>query len=165
MAIQNMNELFLHMLKDVYYAEKQIVKSLPKMASKVGEAKLKQSMEKHLEESKHHLERLEEVFQLVNQKPSGETCPAIDGIIKEAEEMMGEIKDANTRDAAIIAAAQAVEHYEITRYGTLIAWADELGLSKASTQLKKTLEEEKKTDALLTKLGEDRVNTKAKSKA
>jgi ferritin-like metal-binding protein YciE len=161
MAVENMQDLFVHTLKDIYYAEKQIVKALPKMAKKADSDDLRAAFEAHLEETKLQVTRLEEVFASIDEKPAGEECPAIDGILEEGEELMKEIKDPNTRDTAMIAAAQAVEHYEITRYGTLVAWAKELGLKPAAKLLQDTLKEEKATDTKLSELGEMRVNSLA----
>jgi ferritin-like metal-binding protein YciE len=162
MTIKTMDDLFVHMLKDIYFAENQIVKALPKMARKADAADLKAAFEEHLEETKGHVDRLKAVFKLIKQTPAGEECPAIEGIIKESEELMKEIGDANTLDAALIAAAQAVEHYEITRYGTLVAWAEELGHADASKTLRQTLAEEKAADSKLSTLGKMRINVQAK---
>jgi ferritin-like metal-binding protein YciE len=158
MAIKNMNDLFLHQLKDIYFAENQIVKALPKMSEKASSPELSEAFDSHLAETEEHVARLKRVFQMIGQKPQGEECPAIEGIIKEAEELMGQIDHENTLDAALIAAAQAVEHYEITRYGTLAAWAGELGLDEVSEILMQTLEEEHAADSALTELGEARIN-------
>ena len=158
MNIQNRNDLFLHQLKDIYFAENQILKALPKMAKKANSPDLSEAFEAHLEETKTHVDRLKVIFKIIGEKPQGEECPAIEGIIKEAEELMEEIEHANTMDAALIAAAQAVEHYEITRYGTLIAWAGELGFDDAADLLTETLEEEHAADLKLTDLGESRIN-------
>ena len=159
--IKDLNDLFVHTLKDIYFAEKQILKALPKMVKKADAPELKKALEMHLEETKGQVDRLDKVFKLVQQKASGEKCPAIEGIIEEADELMGEIGDADTRDAAMIAAAQAVEHYEITRYGTLIAWAKQLGRDDAVRLLEAILEQEKKADRLLTEIAETSVNEKA----
>ncbi|MDQ0326560.1 ferritin-like metal-binding protein YciE [Rhodopseudomonas julia] len=161
MAIQNLQELFVHTLKDIYFAEKQILEALPKMADKATNKDLKNLFETHLEETKGHVDRLEAVFGLVGVKPEGETCQAIQGIITEAEELMSEISDGETRDAAMAAAAQAVEHYEIARYGTLESWAHLLGHKEAAKRLGETLEEEKSADAKLSKVGESELNKKA----
>lgn len=158
---KNLKDLFLHTLKDVYYAEKQLHKTLPKLAKKSTDKTLQKGFKEHQKETETHIDRLEEVFALCNIKPSGEKCPAIDGIIKEGEDVMSEIDDAKTRDAAIIAAAQAAEHYEIARYGALIAWADRLGMDEAKNILRDTLAEEKDADAKLTRLAEDSLNQKA----
>lgn len=159
--IKSMDDLFLHGLQDIYYAEKKIEKSLPEMMSKASDPKLRQGLERHLQETNQQVKRLEQVFKMVGASPKSTNCPAIDGIIEEAQEVAGEVADKAVLDAAIIAAGQAVEHYEITRYGTLIAWADELGHTDASELLEQTLEEEKATDAKLTELAESRVNMKA----
>ena len=161
MAISNLKELYVHTLKDIYYAEKQILKALPKMAKKANSDQLRQAFESHQRETEGQVKRLEQVFEMCGEKAKGEKCPAIDGIIGEAEELMGEIKDAETLDAAMLAAAQAVEHYEITRYGTLISWGELLGMRDASRLLEQTLTEEKNTDMKLTKIGESRLNRKA----
>jgi ferritin-like metal-binding protein YciE len=161
MKIENLQDLFVHTLQDIYFAEQTIVKKLPKMAEKAASSELKSGFEKHLAETKEHVKRLEQVFAGLGEKPKAERCPAIEGITEEAEELVKEIKDAETRDAAMLAAAQAVEHYEITRYGTLIAWAEQLGLSEAVPLLGKTLAEEKATDEKLTRLAEKRLNRRA----
>ncbi len=125
--IKTMDDLFTHTLRDIYYAEKQIVKALPDMVEKASDPQLKQGFQTHLRETENHVKRLEQVFTIIGQKAQGVDCPAIDGIIKEAKEVAGEVDKKPVLDAALIAAAQAVEHYEMTRYGTLIAWAKELG--------------------------------------
>ncbi len=159
--IRNMEDLFLHMLRDIYYAEKQIVKSLPDMIEKAKDAKLKQGFQTHLRETENHVKRLEQVFQMMGKKAQGVDCPAIDGIIEEANEVAGEVEQPTVLDAALIAAAQAVEHYEMTRYGTLIAWAKQLGHNQCVSLLEQTLEEEKATDKKLTTMAESQVNRKA----
>jgi ferritin-like metal-binding protein YciE len=158
MSIQNMNDLFLHSLKDIYFAENQILKALPKMSEKATSSDLSDAFDAHLAETEEHVTRLKQVFELIGQEPQGEECPAIEAIMEEAEKLMGEIEQANTLDAALIAAAQTVEHYEITRYGTLAAWAGELGLDEAAEVLNETLEEERAADRKLTDLGESRIN-------
>lgn len=159
--IKNMNDLFVHTLRDIYYAEKQIVKALPEMVEKANDPKLKQGFQTHLRETENHVKRLEQVFQSIGQQASGVDCPAIDGIIEEANDVAGEVEDKRVLDAALIAAAQAVEHYEMTRYGTLIAWANQLGRRDAVTLLQQTLDEEKATDKKLTEMAESQVNRKA----
>ena len=144
--IKTMNDLFLHTLQDIYYAEQQIVKSLPDMVEKASDAQLKQGFQTHLRETQTHVKRLEQVFRKLDVKAKGVDCPAIDGILKEAKEVAGEVDDASVLDAALIAAGQAVEHYEMTRYGTLIAWAKQLGRQDVVTLLQQTLDEEKATD-------------------
>jgi ferritin-like metal-binding protein YciE len=161
--IETMDDLFLHTLQDIYYAENRIVKSLPEMIEVATDAQLKQGLEAHLGETKGHVQRLEQVFQMLGQKPRSVNCPAIDGIIEEAEEVTGEVDDKNVLDAAIIAAGQAVEHYEITRYGSLIAWAKQLGRNDAARVLEQTLAEEKAADKKLTKIAESKVNIRAAS--
>ena len=159
--IKTLDDLFVHTLRDIYYAENQIVKALPKMIDKATNPALKQGFEKHLRETEGHIKRVEKVFELHDIEAKGVDCPAIDRIIEETEEISGEIDDKQVMDAALIAAAQAVEHYEITRYGTLIAWADQLGRSDCATILKQNLAEEKATDKKLTEMAESRVNMQA----
>ena len=159
--LHTLNDLFVHQLKDIYYAENRIIKALPKMAAKASDPKLKQGFEQHLTETKNHVTRLEEVFRLHGVRIEAVTCPAIDGIIQEADEVAGEVADNAALDAALTAAAQAVEHYEIARYGTLVAWAKQLGRNDCAGILQKTLEEEKATDRKLTSLAEAKVNQAA----
>jgi ferritin-like metal-binding protein YciE len=159
--IKNMNDLFLHTLRDIYYAEKQIVKALPEMVDKSNDPQLKQGFQTHLRETENHVKRLEKVFDMIGQKAQGVDCPAIDGIIKEANDVAGEVEKKPVLDAALIAAAQAVEHYEMTRYGTLISWAKQLGRGDCVTLLQQTLDEEKATDKKLTAMAEASVNRKA----
>ena len=161
--IKTMDDLFLHMLQDIYYAENQIVKSLPEMIEKASHAKLVEALRSHLAETKTHVKRVEQAFQMVGKKPQAVDCPAIDGIIEEAEEISGEVSDKRVLDAAIVASAQAVEYYEITRYGTLIAWAQQLGKSDVAALLKQTLREEKTADQKLTSIAEGAVNLRAAS--
>ena len=161
--IKTMEDLFLHTLQDIYYAENKIVKSLPDMIENAQDAQLKQGLEAHLGETKGQVKRLEQVFQMLDQKPKAVTCPAIDGIIKEANEVSGEVDDTDVLDAAIIAAGQAVEHYEITRYGSLIAWAKKLGRADVARLLEQTLTEEKAADKKLTTIAETKVNLRAAS--
>ena len=159
--IHSMDDLFVHTLQDIYYAEKQIEKALPKMIEKAGAGELRSGFQKHLDETHTHVARLEKVFEMHGETPKGVDCPAIDGIIKETDEIAGDIDDQEVLDAALAAAAQAVEHYEITRYGSLIAWARELGRTDCAEVLEQTLAEEKATDAKLTELAEARLNRKA----
>ena len=159
--IHTLNDLFVHQLKDIYYAENRITKTLPTMISKATSPELKKGFEKHLEETKTQVTRLEDVFKMHGVKIEAVTCPAIDGIIKEAEEVAGDIDDKEVLDAALVASAQAVEHYEITKYGTLIAWAKRLGRNDCASVLQKNLDEEKATDEKLTKLAETKVNRAA----
>jgi ferritin-like metal-binding protein YciE len=159
--IQTFDDLFVHTLKDIYYAENQIAKNLPDMISKAADPTLKQGFEAHLKETKEQIRRVEQVFQLLGVETEGVDCPAIDGILKEANDVAGEVADKQVLDAALIAAAQAVEHYEITRYGTLIAWAKQLGLHDCATLLEANLKEEKATDEKLNKLALTNVNRKA----
>jgi ferritin-like metal-binding protein YciE len=156
--IKTLDDLFVHTLQDIYYAEQQIIKALPKMIAKVQDAQLKTALESHLGETKNHVTRLEQVFKQHGENAKAVTCPAIDGIIDEAQAIMGDASDNEVLDAAALAAAQAVEHYEITRYGTLIAWARQLGRSESATILQQTLEEEKAADLKLTGIAESRVN-------
>ena len=159
--IQTFEDLFLHQLQDIYYAENQITKALPKMIDKATSAELKQGFRTHLQETEGQIRRLEQVFGMIGETPKGATCPAIEGIIKEANEVAGDIADKRVLDAALVASAQAVEHYEITRYGTLIAWARELGHDNAIRLFEETLAEEKATDEKLTTLAGSRVNAAA----
>ena len=159
--IKNMQDLFVHTLRDIYYAEKQILNALPEMIGKTTEASLKQAFQSHLGETKNHVSRIEQVFQMLGAEPKGVDCPAIDGIIEEAEDIIGETEDKGVLNAALAAAAQAVEHYEITRYGTLIAWAKQLGRNDCASLLQKTLDEEKAADKKLTEIAEARLNLKA----
>jgi ferritin-like metal-binding protein YciE len=161
--IKTMDDLFLHTLQDIYYAENKIVKSLPEMIENASDPQLKQGLQAHLGETQGHVKRLEQVFQLMGKKPKSVDCPAIDGIIDEAEEVTGEVEDKDVLDAAIIAAGQAVEHYEITRYGSLIAWAKRLGRNDAARLLEQTLNEEKAADRKLTTIAESKVNLRAAS--
>jgi ferritin-like metal-binding protein YciE len=161
--IKTMNDLFVHQLQDIYYAEKQLVKALPKMAEKATDKQLKQGFLTHLDETKTHVQRLEQVFQMHGAEIKAVDCPAIDGIIEEADEVAGEVADKSVLDAALINAAQAAEHYEITRYGSLIAWAKQLGRNDCATVLQKTLDEERATDKKLTTLAESKVNLRAAS--
>jgi ferritin-like metal-binding protein YciE len=161
--IKTMNDLFVHQLQDIYYAEKQLVKALPKMAEKTTDRQLKQGFLSHLEETKTHVQRLEQVFQMHGAEVKAVDCPAIDGIIQEADEVTGEVADKSVLDAALINAGQAAEHYEIARYGSLIAWAKQLGRNDCASVLQKTLDEEKATDRKLTTLAESRINLRAAS--
>jgi ferritin-like metal-binding protein YciE len=156
--IKTLDDLFVHTLQDIYYAEQQIIKALPKMIAKVQDAQLKNALESHLGETKNQVTRLEQVFEMHGESPKAVTCPAIDGIIDEAQAIMSDASDHEVLDAAALAAAQAVEHYEITRYGTLIAWARQLGRSDCASVLQQTLEEEKAADLKLTGIAESRVN-------
>jgi ferritin-like metal-binding protein YciE len=159
--IKTMDDLFLHVMQDVYYAENQIVKSLPDMIEKASDQRLAEGLRSHLGETKTHVKRLEQAFQMLGQEAKGVDCPAIDGIIDEAEDVGGEVADEKVLDAAIIASAQAVEHYEITRYGTLIAWAQQLGRNDVAALFKQTLAEEKAADQKLTTMAEGAVNMRA----
>jgi ferritin-like metal-binding protein YciE len=156
--IKTLDDLFVHTLQDIYYAEQQITKSLPKMISKVSNPELKKGLQDHLQQTKNQVTRAEQVFRMIGQPAKAVTCPAIDGILEEANEILGDAKDAEVLDAAAAAAAQAVEHYEIARYGTLIAWARELGRDDCGSLLEQTLEEEKAADLKLTEVAEARLN-------
>lgn len=158
---KNLNDLFYETLKDIYFAEKQILRALPKMARGANAEPLRQAFEQHRSETEGQIERLEQVFEMIGKAPRGKTCDAIIGIIDEGKEVMEEFADSEALDAGILSSAQAVEHYEISRYGTLIAWAEQLGLTDAVTLLEETLAEEKRTDVLLSKLALSRVNAKA----
>jgi ferritin-like metal-binding protein YciE len=156
--IKTLDDLFVHTLQDVYYAEQKITKALPKMIDKVTEPELRQAFQTHLGETKNQVKRLEQVFQMHGESPKAVTCPAIDGIVEEADEILSDTRDPEVLDAAALAAAQAVEHYEIARYGTLVAWARQLGRNDCASVLQQTLEEEKATDRKLTTIAEARVN-------
>jgi ferritin-like metal-binding protein YciE len=157
-AVKSMNDLFIHTLKDIYYAEKLIYRSLPKMAKQAASADLKQAFEKHREETEGQIERLEQIFELCDVAARGVRCEAMDGIIAEAKDIMEEVEDAEVRDAGMLAAAQTVE---ISRYGTMVAWATQLGMKDAAKLLQQTLDEEKKTDKLLSELAVKSVNQTA----
>ncbi len=161
MAEKTLEDLFLDTVKDIYFAEKQILKALPKMARAATSPQLKAAFTKHREETEIHVERLQKIFELLGKSARGKTCEAILGIIAEAEEITEEFKGTVALDAGLISSAQAVEHYEITRYGTLRTWAKQLGLKEAQQLLEQTLAEEAATDESLTALAEASVNAKA----
>lgn len=161
MAEKQLDDLFLDTLKDIYYAERQILKALPKMAKAATSEDLKAGFEQHKSETEVHVERLEKVFELLGKSPRGKTCDAILGIIEEAKEIMDEFKGTQALDAGLVSAAQAVEHYEIARYGTLATWAKQLGHTDALELFLETLKEEEATDEKLTKLAKSSVNLKA----
>lgn len=156
-----LSDLFEDTLKDIYYAENKIVKTLPKMAKAAQAPDLKKAFEKHLRETEGQVKRLEKVFAIIDKPAKGKTCDAIVGITEEGAEIMKDYKGSPALDAGLLAAAQAVEHYEISRYGTLRTWAEELGLNDAVTLLQATLDEEKMTDQSLTKIAESVVNAEA----
>ena len=156
-----LQDLFVETLKDIYYAEKQILKALPKMARGAKSPELKQAFETHRTETEGHVERLQQVFDIVNKPAQAKTCDAILGIVEEGKEVMEEFANSPALDAGLLSSAQAVEHYEIARYGTLKTWAGQLGLKEAVTLLDQTLQEEIKTDKLLSQLATQRVNAKA----
>ena len=162
---KKLDDLFHDTLKDIYYAEKKILTALPKMAKAAQNEDLKAAFEKHQGETEEQVARLEKVFQTIDEKPQGKKCPAIDGIIDEGKEIMDEYKGSPALDAGLLSAAQAVEHYEITRYGTLVTWANELGNQEAAQLLKATLGEEEATDEALSELAETCVNQEAQSEA
>lgn len=159
--IKSMEDLFLHGLQDVYYAENQIVKSLPTMIEKATNRELATALRNHLKETENQVARLDQVFERLGRDPKGTDCPAIDGLIKEASEVTGEVEDKKVLDAAVIGSAQAIEHYEISRYGTLIAWAEELRQDNVVRLLNANLKEEKAADTKLSGLAESKVNRKA----
>jgi ferritin-like metal-binding protein YciE len=161
--IKNLNDLFVHQLQDIYYAEKQLEKALQKMSGKAIDKQLKQGFLTHLDETKTHVKRLEEVFRMHGAEVKAVDCPAIDGIIEEADDVVGEVADDAVLDAVLINAAQAAEHYEMARYGSLIAWAKQLGRNDCASILQKTLDEEKATDKKLTSLAESKANLRAAS--
>ena len=161
MAEKELGDLFTDTLKDIYYAEKQIYKSLPKMAKAASSDQLRAAFEKHHDETEGHIERLEEIFELIGKPARGKKCDAIEGILDEGKEIMEQYEDKLALDAGLLAAAQAVEHYEISRYGTLKTWATELGYRDVVKLLDATLKEEKSTDATLSQLAEAEVNRHA----
>ncbi|MFT2009465.1 ferritin-like domain-containing protein [Pontibacter sp. 13R65] len=161
MKLNNLNDLFLHELQDIYSAENQITKALPVMMEACSSDKLRTAFQDHLEMTERQIDRLDRVFELMGQKASGEHCKAMEGIIKEAESMMKEKAEAEVMDAALIASAQRVEHYEIAAYGTVCTYAKQLGLTDVMDLLHETLEEEKMTDQLLTQIAETSINLKA----
>jgi ferritin-like metal-binding protein YciE len=159
-----LSDLFYDTLKDIYYAERQILKALPKMARAAKSEQLKQGFLKHKEQTEGQIERLQQVFEIIGKRAQGKTCEAIQGIIAEGEEIMEEFKGTPALDAGLISSAQAVEHYEIARYGTLRSWAQQLGYKDAVSLLEETLKEESQTDEILTKLAESAVNAAAEKK-
>jgi ferritin-like metal-binding protein YciE len=162
-AEKTLDDLFHDTLKDIYYAERKILKALPKMAKGAQSEQLAAAFMKHRDETEVHVERLQQVFEILGKRAQGKNCPAIDGIIEEGEEILEEYKDTAALDAGLVSAAQAVEHYEMTRYGTLKRWATVLGLKDAATLLGQTLDEESATDKALTALADTAANQKAKS--
>ncbi len=160
-SIDTLDDLFVHTLQDIYYAEQQIAKNLPTMIGKASDPQLKQGLQQHLGETENQIRRLEQVFQMHGQPVKGTTCAAMDGILEEASDILGVANDNDVKDAAIISAAQAVEHYEITRYGTLVAFAKQLGRNDCAAVLQQNLDEEYATDRRLTALAEARVNARA----
>ena len=165
MAEKTLNDLFYETLRDIYYAERKILKSLPKMAQNAQSEQLKNAFLKHRDETEGQVERLQQIFEIIGKNARAKTCPAIDGIVEEAEEIMDDFKGTPALDAGLLAAAQAVEHYEISRYGTLATWAREMGLKDVVSLLEQTLAEESKTDAALSKIAETAVNQAAQKKA
>jgi ferritin-like metal-binding protein YciE len=159
--MDTLEKLFEETLRDIYYAEKAILKNLPKMAKKANSEKLAAAFDAHIEETEGQVERLEQIFEMIGKSARGKRCAAIDGLAEEASEIMSEAEDATVLDAGILAAAQAVEHYEISRYGTLAAWADKLGMTDAAELLRATLEEEKATDLKLSDLALSEINVAA----
>jgi ferritin-like metal-binding protein YciE len=160
-SAKTLEDLFLHTLQDIYHGEKQITKALPKMAKAATSPKLTEALQTHLRETEGQIERLEKVFQLMDERPKGKTCEAIKGLIKEGEEVIDDTGSGDVCDAGLIAAGQAVEHYAIARYGTLIAWAKQLGMSQAAQLLEQNLQEEKHADKLLNTIALESVNRKA----
>jgi ferritin-like metal-binding protein YciE len=159
--MDSLEKLFEETVRDIYYTEKKILKALPKMAKKASSPRLADAFRAHVDQTESQVERLNQVFELLGKAPRGKTCPAIDGIIEEGEEIMKEAETDTVRDAGMLAAAQAVEHYEISRYGTLKAWAEKLGMTEAVKLLDATLKEEMATDLKLTKLAESEINVEA----
>jgi ferritin-like metal-binding protein YciE len=162
MPAKTLDDMFLDGIKDIYFAERQILKALKKMARGAKDAKLKAAFDKHLQETEGHVERLLQVFELLGKPARGKTCPAINGILEEGDEILEEFKDSPALDAGLLAAAQAVEHYEMARYGTLAAWAKQLGQQEAAALLAATLQEETMTDEALTQLADAAINAAGK---
>jgi ferritin-like metal-binding protein YciE len=160
---KTLDDLFYETLKDIYYVEKTLVKALPRMAKAAESDELREAFETHLEETEGQVERLEQVFEIIDKPAKAKTCEAIKGLTEEAKEVMKDFKGTSALDAGLLSAAQAVEHYEISRYGTLKAWAQELGHSQAVRLLDATLQEEKKADQILTKVAESNVNQRAEA--
>lgn len=163
--MKNMNDLFLTFMQDVYYAERQILKALPKMAKAAENEDLKHALMHHREETQGHVERLQQVFDMIGKRARGQTCEALNGIVEEGEEVVHEFDQGPVRDAGILASAQAVEHYEMARYGTMIAWAKVCGLNDAAAVLQQTLDEEKKADSLLNQIANKTLNKQASQQA
>ncbi len=158
---KKLEDLFHETLKDIYYAERKILKALPKMAKGAQSKELRDAFEKHRDETEGHVERLQQVFEIIGKRAQGKTCQAIEGILEEGEEVLDEFKGSPALDAGLVSAAQAVEHYEITRYGTLKRWAEELGMKDAAKLFDQTLREEAKTDEALTGIADTVANRKA----
>jgi ferritin-like metal-binding protein YciE len=165
MTSKTLNDLFHETLKDIYYAEKQILKALPKMAKAARSPELQQAFLTHREETEGQVDRLERVFEIIGHSARGKTCDAINGIIEEGKEVMDDFEDSPALDAGLLAGAQAVEHYEMSRYGTLVAWAKQLGLDEAARLLNESLQQESKTDQLLTRIAEQAVNAAGQRRA
>jgi ferritin-like metal-binding protein YciE len=161
MSLKTMEDLFIHGLKDIYYAEKKLVQQLPKMAKKAESPELADAIEQHFKETQNQVTRLEKIFRLCDMEPRGKRCPGIEGLIEEAKEIIEEAEEPDALDAGLLATAQSVEHYEISRYGTLVAWGEELGMSDAVSLLRETLQEEKNADRLLSQLAEGKLNREA----
>lgn len=160
-SASTLNDLFLSTLQDIYHGEKQILKALPKMAKKANTQELRVAFERHREETQGQVERLESIFEMMDRRARGKTCEAIEGLIEESKDVMDEAETGEVMDAGLIAAGQAVEHYEIARYGTLRAWAEQLGMRDAAKLLQQTLDEEKRTDELLNQIALKSVNKQA----
>lgn len=159
--MNTLEQLFEDTIRDIYYAEKAILKNLPKMARKATSKQLASAFQEHIDQTEEQVARLEQIFEMIGKAPRGKRCPAIDGLAEEASEIMQEAEDATVRDAGMLAAAQAVEHYEISRYGTLAAWAEKLGMPEAAKLLQTTLQEEKETDEKLSELAMSEINVEA----
>jgi len=158
---KTLNELFHATLQDIYHGEKQILKALPKMAKHASTPELKKAFQHHLDQTEGQVERLQQVFEMLDKSARGKPCEAVEGLVEEGQEVMSETEPGDVMDAGLIAAAQAVEHYEIARYGTLCAWAEQLGMPEAAKLLQQTLKEEKETDVLLTRMAMGGINKKA----
>ena len=161
MEIESLQELLIEEMRDIYSAENQLTKAMPKMAKKASNPQLKKAFETHLKETENQIKRLQQIFEKLGKKPTGKKCAAMEGLIEEAKDMMGEDMDEETMDAALIACAQKVEHYEIASYGTVRTWAQHIGDEQTARLLQQTLDEEGKTDKLLTELAENSINVEA----
>lgn len=163
MSLKSLDDLFLHTLQDLYWAEKKLVETLPKMAKEADSEEFAQALTDHLEETNEQVTRIEQIFKIIGKEPKAKKCAAMEGLVEEGKEIIEESEDPSTCDAGMLATAQAIEHYEIGRYGAMIAWAEELGIPDAVELLEDTLEEEENADKLLSELAESKLNREAKA--